>query len=144
MAFIKNKIDKKYEDCRRLSKIRVDKDTELDIINIGSDAFAPLQGFLNYKDYTSVVENMHLSTGEPWTIPITLDINKEQRDLCKKSSKLCIQNKEGLTIALFYITDIFKIDKENDILKVYGTRDTKHPGVNREIKRSIWRAGGKL
>src|SRR5690625_5889449 len=40
--------------------------SDLDLIGVG--AYSPLTGFLTEKDYYAVLNNMRLSSGEPWTI----------------------------------------------------------------------------
>ena len=36
------------------------------------EAIAHLDGFMGKEDYDSVVQNMKLSSGIPWSLPITL------------------------------------------------------------------------
>ena len=43
---------------------------DLDLLLNGS--FAPVHTFMNEKDYHSVLENMHLTSGELFPLPITL------------------------------------------------------------------------
>ena len=43
--------------------------SDLQMIAIGG--FSPLTGFMNQADYDSVVVDMHLTSGVPWSIPIT-------------------------------------------------------------------------
>ena len=59
-------------------------DLEL-ILNKG---FNPIKGFLNKKDYYSVLKNMTLSNGDLWTIPINLSINQKQFDEFKKLKQI--------------------------------------------------------
>ena len=46
-----------------------------DCINIVNGLFYPLKGFMSSSDYNMVVDQMVLSTGEVWTIPIGLDVD---------------------------------------------------------------------
>ena len=39
--------------------------------------FNPLKGFLRKADYNGVVDNMRLSDGALWPMPITLDVSEE-------------------------------------------------------------------
>ena len=39
--------------------------------------FNPLKGFLSEDDYNGVVDNMRLTTGELWPMPITLDVSED-------------------------------------------------------------------
>jgi len=113
-----------------------------DIINIETGLFFPLTGFMDSKDYNSVVNEMQLSNGTTWTIPITLDIdeNSFKKVVTKDKLTLTFKHKD---VALVEIEDIYKTNN-NDIKTVYKTDDINHPGVKKELDRSIFRVGGKI
>ena len=94
--------------------------------------FKPLNGFMNQKDYDSVLENMRLSSGELWPIPINLDIREEliNNNNLEIGSKIALRDHEGFLIATLSITDLWKIDKEREAKLVYGTTDKNHAGVS--------------
>ena len=46
-----------------------------DLIMLGTGALSPLEGFMVGPDYRSVLENMRLSDGTLWPLPITLTID---------------------------------------------------------------------
>lgn len=121
-------------------KYEINEETLQDLINIEIGLFEPLTGFMNEKDYDGVVNNMKLSDGTVWTIPITLDLNEEiiQSILNIKELTLTFKNKD---IAIVEIEDIYKI-KNEDIKKVYKTDDINHPGVEKELNRHPHRVGG--
>src|ERR1700730_6829234 len=47
----------------------------LEMLAIG--ASSPLKGFMTRADYLGVLNEMHLSNGLPWSIPITLSTSEE-------------------------------------------------------------------
>ena len=108
-----------------------------DIINIKVGLFSPLEGFMDSKDYRSVVDNMCLANGEVFTIPITLDTDK----LIDKDEITLYYDKNP--IAKVEIEDIYKV-KDTDIKKIYGTDDPNHPGVKKELRRGKYRIGGNI
>ena len=95
-------------------------------------AFKPLEGFMTKNDYDSVLDNMCLSNGALWPIPIILDISKEIKDKhgLEPGSKIALRDHEGFLVATLEITDIWKADKKREAKLVYGTIDEDHPGVN--------------
>ena len=101
-------------------------DLEL-ILNGG---FSPLKGFLNKKDYDSVVKNMRLADETLWPIPITLDIIKEISDKLSQGDKLVLRDKEGFPLAILHIEDIWKPNLKTEAQSVFGTVDETHPAVN--------------
>jgi sulfate adenylyltransferase len=98
---------------------------DLEVMLVGG--FEPVVGFMDEADYTSVVENMRLANGALFPIPIVLDVPKESTYAVGESILLC--DPFGNPLAKMEITSRFTPDKENEALKVYGTLDTMHPGV---------------
>jgi sulfate adenylyltransferase len=92
---------------------------------IGNGGFAPLTGPQGSEDWKSVVENMTLSTGEYWPIPITLatDLDVSEGDTVEVSSD------EGKALGRLNVTEIFERDLEAEAENVYRTSDKEHPGV---------------
>ena len=101
-------------------------DLEL-ILNGG---FSPLKGFLNKCDYEAVVNEMRLSNGVLWSMPITLDITQALADQLSAGDKLVLRDKEGLALAFLTIEDIWQPDLTLEAEKVFGTTDDLHPAVN--------------
>ncbi|MBT5530238.1 MAG: adenylyltransferase, partial [Cytophagia bacterium] len=93
-------------------------------------AFSPLDGFLNKKDYQSVVADMRLSDGTLWPMPVTLDILQKQHESIKDHSNIALRDEEGILLAVLDIEDIWEPDKTAEAKKVFGTVDTKHPAVD--------------
>ncbi len=95
-------------------------------------AFKPLKSFMNKEDYYSVLNDMRLSSGELWPIPITLDINKntKENNNLDINSEIALRDHEGFLIATLKIKEIWKINKEEEARAVYGTNDKHHPGVD--------------
>ncbi len=101
-----------------------------DLELILNGAFSPLKGFLNKKDYDSVVKNMRLVDGTLWPMPITLDITKEISEKLKQGDKLVLRDLEGFPIAILHIEDIWKPNFKTEAESVFGTIDETHPAVN--------------
>ena len=101
---------------------------DLELILLG--AFNPLKSFLSRDDYESVIENMRLSDGKLWPLPITLDVDDGFVEKIEKGLKITLKDKEGFSLAFLKINDIWQPDLKNEALLVYGTTDTKHPGVD--------------
>src|SRR5678816_1785376 len=61
-----------------------------DLEMIANGAFSPLEGFMCEDDYIAVRGNMHLSSGLPWTIPVTLSASEQVADKIKKNSDIAL------------------------------------------------------
>jgi sulfate adenylyltransferase len=92
--------------------------------------FYPLNGFLNEKDYISVLENMRMADNSLWPIPINLDVSKIFAKDLKINQKISLRDPEGVILAILEISDIYTPNKEKEAELVFGTNDIAHPSVN--------------
>ena len=87
---------------------------DLELILLG--AFNPLKSFLSRDDYESVIENMRLSDGKLWPLPITLDVDDGFVEKIEKGLKITLKDKEGFSLASLKINDIWQPDLKNEAL----------------------------
>ena len=114
-----------------------------DIELIIDGSFNPLDSFLNKEDYESVLENMRLSNGDLWPIPVCLDLDKKEID--RLEDEVSLTDKEGYIIANMSINDIWEPDKKKEALAIFGTLDESHPGVYKLFNNTKkYYVGGKL
>ena len=92
--------------------------------------FSPLQGFMTRADYEPVIEHMRLKNGILWPVPICLDVSESEAGRLKKGQSVALRDREGFMLCVLHIEDVWPIDKTYEAEKVYGTKDTRHPGVN--------------
>ena len=107
-------------------------DLEL-ILNGG---FEPLNGFLGKRDFESVINDFRLEDGTLWPIPITLDVSIEFAELLSNGDSITLKDKEGFSLAIMEISDIWEPDRAKEATLVFGTNDDKHPGVNHLLNES--------
>lgn len=100
---------------------------DLEMLAIG--AYSPLGGFLNRADYLGVVNDMHLSSGLPWSVPITLAVTSEQADKLSEGSQVALVDGQGALQAVLTIQEKYSYDKRHEAKQVYRTEDEAHPGV---------------
>jgi len=107
---------------------RVDLDerqlADLDMIAVG--AMSPLSGFLGEKDYKSVVKDMRLADGTPWSLPITLRVDASRAG--EFTSKAALYG-EGKLLAVMDVQEKYQGDKKEEAVNVYRTDEDAHPGV---------------
>ncbi|MDF0725724.1 sulfate adenylyltransferase [Cytobacillus sp. S13-E01] len=136
-----NRIDEKREIDAVVNKIELDNMALSDLELIAVGAYSPLIGFLGKKDYESVIHNMRLTTGEPWSIPITLPVEESIADRLVIGEEVrLVQN--GETYGIITVTEKYIPNKEIEAFKVYKTNDRQHPGVMNLFKRpNVYIAG---
>ena len=108
--------------------IELDARMPADLECIGTDIYSPLTDFIGREDYDSIVDDMHLANGLPWTIPVTLSIAEADARRLHLDQDIALTH-YGKPLAIMTITDIFRRDKRCEADNVYGTTDEAHPGV---------------
>jgi len=116
--------------------------SDLELIAIGG--FSPLEGFMMMDDYHSVMDNMRLTGGLPWTIPITLSVTREEADTLQVGSDVALVNKGGTVLGVLHLEEKYPHDKEKEATEVYGTTDMAHPGVEKLFEMGDVLLGGKV
>ena len=106
--------------------------SDLELLAVG--AVSPNRGFMNERDYTSVVEEMRLSNGLPWSLPITLPATADEGVGLQPGSQAAIHH-EGRPVAVIEVEDVYKFDADREAELTLKTTDPKHPGV--EYLRSL-------
>lgn len=101
-----------------------------DIELLLNGGFSPLDGFLSQADYESVLDNMRLSDGTLWPMPITLDVKQDFADQVKVGDSIALRDVEGVLIATMEISDKWTPDKGQEAAKVFGADDVAHPAVS--------------
>ncbi len=112
-------------DAAGLPQLTLSDRSLCDVICIGTGVYSPLDGFMSEKDYRSILSSMRLANGLLWPIPITLPVS----DSVERASRVALVARDGQTIALMEIKEIFEGDLERESQAVYRTTDRAHPGV---------------
>jgi sulfate adenylyltransferase len=100
--------------------------SDLELLGVG--AVSPNRGFMSKSDYTSVVDDMRLANGLPWSLPITLSATDQEVDGLGVGKRAAIIH-EGRPVAIIDVEEIFDYDLEHEAAETYGTTDKDHPGV---------------
>ncbi len=117
------------ERAKGLSHLTIGSRQLADLEMLAIGAYSPLGGFMNRADYLGVVNDMHLSNGLPWSVPITLSASQDEADAIKLGSQVALVNAQGTLQAVMYVEEKFGYDKQVEARNVYRTEDEAHPGV---------------
>ena len=86
-----------------------------DLEMIGTGGLSPLTGFMGRADYEAVVGSMHLASGLPWTIPVTLAVTAEQAGTLKEGQDAALLAPDGTTLlGVLHLREKFSYDKTRE------------------------------
>jgi sulfate adenylyltransferase len=123
--------------------IHIDFFSYLELEKIGIGAFTPLNGFMKEEDFYSVVENMRLTSGKLFPLPVLLPIKAEVfQNIVLDSEVNLIFNK--INVGILKIESKYKINFKNHIVKLFGTEDIEHPGYTMLNSLGKFFVGGKI
>ncbi|PPQ77188.1 hypothetical protein CVT25_011034 [Psilocybe cyanescens] len=119
---------------------------DLELITNGG--FSPLEGFLNEADYKNVVDNLRLSNGVLFPIPVTLDVSRGDIDrlsIAAGSRVTLLDPRDEEALAIITVEDIYTPDRVKEAIQVFGADDPAHPSVAYLRNRvKDFYVGGKL
>jgi len=103
-------------------------------VMLGAGYFNPLTGFMNLKDAMSVAEKMQTTSGLFWPTPV-LNVVKDASSI-KDAKRIALKDPNVEGNPILAIQDVEAIEEISDdqmktmTLKIFGTDDMNHPGVN--------------
>ncbi|WP_204151531.1 sulfate adenylyltransferase [Leptolyngbya sp. CCY15150] len=112
-----------------LPRVTLDERATSDLVMIAIGGFSPLDGFMNQADYLSVVVDMHLASGLPWAVPVTLSVSEDVAAPLSEGSTIRLDDASGRFIGVMELTEKYHYDKQKEAINVYRTDEDKHPGV---------------
>ena len=118
-----------FDKAESLPRVQLSDRSISDLQMIAIGALSPLKGFMNEADYRSVVKEMRLSNGLPWSVPITLSVTEAVADTLTEGTLVRLDTPAGEFAGILELAEKYRYSKEEEALNVYRTDDLKHPGV---------------
>jgi len=98
--------------------------------------FSPLLSFLGRADYESVRDQMRLTDGTLWPVPVMLDVSDEIANSLRAGGWLALRDPEGVLLAALEVSEVWEVDHSAEAEAVLGTLDEAHPGVDYLLHRT--------
>ncbi len=129
----------------RLKQVPMTSRETSDVIMFAMGAYTPLSGFMGEDDWRGCCEEMKLSDGLFWPIPVTLAAATELADSIEAGEEVALVDADsGEIMAVMTVREKYAIDKELECKKVYGTTDAEHPGAQKVLEQGDVNLGGPV
>lgn len=115
------------EHADRLPRVQLTPRNICDLELLATGAFSPLDGFMREADYLRVLEEMRLSAGALFPLPITLTVRRDAE--LKLDEEVALVDQFNNVLAVMRVEEIYAWDREREALRAYGTTDVRHPLV---------------
>ena len=101
--------------------------SDVELLAIGG--YSPLDGFMTSANYLGAVNEMHLSDGTAWAMPITLAVSEDEASSVREGEEVALADESGHAMALLEVREKFPYDKGLEARNVFRTEEEAHPGV---------------
>ena len=98
---------------------------DLELLAVG--AFSPLARFMGHEDYERVLEEMRLTDGTIFPIPLTLPV-RDVRGI-RLDEPVVLRSPHNELIGLMVVEEMYERNPEREATQVCGTVDVRHPLV---------------
>lgn len=123
--------EEEREDMRQhaaaLPRVQLTARNVCDLEVLATGGFSPLNRFMNRADYDRVLEEMRLTSGELFPLPVTLTVKKDVG--VKLDGEVALADQHNNVLAVMRVEEIFEWDSEREARLAYGTNDLRHPLV---------------
>jgi sulfate adenylyltransferase len=116
----------------QLPSLQLSERSMCDLELLATGAFSPLDGFMGRKDYQRVLDEMRLTNGHLFPIPVTLPV--EPTNDLSLDADIALRTPQNDLLAILTLEEIYAWDRDEAADKVFGTRDLRHPLVV-EVRR---------
>jgi sulfate adenylyltransferase len=125
-----------------LPSIQISERTACDLELLAVGGFSPLDRFMGKDDYQRVLEEMRLSSGHLFPIPITLPVPADAP--VKVGQDITLRSRKNELLAVMTVEEIYPWDLKETAQKVFGSLDTRHPLVSEMHTWGPLNISGKL
>ncbi len=123
------------ERAGSLKRIALNARTMSDLELLAVGAYSPLEGFMGEADYRTVLNEMRLLSGLPWTLPITLAVRQTAARTIRVGEDIALVTPWEEPLGILHVEEHFAYNGREEARLVYGTDDPRHPGAQYQLTR---------
>lgn len=113
-----------------------------DLELLATGAFSPLDRFMGHEDQQCVLDEMRLTEGSIFPIPVTLAV--EPNSQIHFDRDVALRDPKNDLLAIMTIEEIYEWDRDEVAQKVLGTQDFRHPLIAEMSQWPLLNISGSL
>jgi len=113
--------------ARALPVVPISLRSQYDLEMLAVGAFSPLDRFMGADDYHSVLDEMRLSSGTLFPIPVALPVSPDL--LSGAPREVALTDACGAVLAVLEVDELYRYDRDHELSTVLGTTAGDHPLV---------------
>ena len=115
------------EYANTLPSIRLTARAVCDLEMLAVGGFSPLDRFMGQADYQRVLDEMRLTNGYIFPLPITLPMDESMKAHVGK--EIALRDNQNELLAIMSVEEMYEWDLEEAAQKAFGSQDLRHPLV---------------
>jgi sulfate adenylyltransferase len=110
-----------------LPSLQLSERTVCDLELLATGAFSPLTSFMGHQDFHRVLDEMRLSNGQVFSVPVTLPTDPDPA--FQLDGQIALRNSQNDLLAIMTLDEIYGWNRDEVSQRVFGTQDLRHPLV---------------
>jgi sulfate adenylyltransferase len=140
--FVPEAAEELKQIASKLPSIQISPRSVCDLELLATGAFSPLDRFVGKADYHRIVQEMRLSNGTFFPIPIALPL--QHFPGLELDKRITLRGPQNEVLAIMSVEEIYSYDRRQEASCVLGTTDTRHPFVSEMSQWSPQYVSGSL
>lgn len=128
--------------ANQLPSIQLSERAICDLELLATGAFSPLERFMGREDHHRVLEEMRLTSGHLFPLPVTLPV--EPNPMLHLDRDIALRDAKNDLLAVMTIEEIYAWDLAEVAQKAFGTLDVRHPLVAEMHRWGTLHVSGRL
>ena len=128
--------------ANRLPSLQLSERSVCDLEMLATGAFSPLDTFMGRTDHRRVLDEMRLTSGHVFPIPVTLPVEPSQE--IELDTEIALRDSRNELLAVMTVDDIYEWDRDEEAARVFQTSDLRHPLVAEMTRWGRLNVSGRL
>jgi len=117
------------ETAATMPTIRLGEREQCDLELLAIGAMSPLTEFMGEADFHRVCDEIKLTSGLPWPVPITCSVSQPTAEQISVGQPVALLDDHDRPLAIMTVNEKYAHDRRKEAETVFRTTDEAHPGV---------------